>query len=113
MGYRDDCWYEKKRSKCSGRNGGYYGHDCDDCWKKFEECKKESNQKCDCCCTTGIVRKLRALRGTAVAVAITTSSGQVIEGTVESVDCHTADIVAAGERVTVSVCEIESFSRVV
>ncbi len=62
--------------------------------KNSKSVKKESNLKCDCCRTTGIVRKLRALRGTSVAVEITTSSGQVIEGTVESVDCHTADITA-------------------
>ncbi|MCI0765867.1 hypothetical protein [Bacillus sp. TL12] len=49
--------------------------------------------------------------GTGVAVTITTRSGATVTGTVAAVSCDTVDIVAGTTRTTVSVCEIEFFSR--
>ncbi|MBC6973450.1 hypothetical protein H9I32_14085 [Bacillus sp. Xin] len=108
-------WYEKKYSKCSDskRHSKCWDDHDDDCWKEFKKCKKDQNEKCDCCCTTGLVKRLRALIGTGVVVTITTKSGAIVTGTVAAVSCDTVDVVAAATttRTTVSVCEIESFSR--
>ncbi|WP_200875235.1 hypothetical protein [Bacillus gaemokensis] len=106
------CWDHKKHSKCwddhhhSKRCDDKHHHD-DDCWKKFHECKKDRNEKCDCCCTTGIFQALRSLRGRTVAIAIRGVTVSVI-GIVESVNCDVVTLRGAGTArpLTLSICEI-------
>ncbi|HEK9102603.1 hypothetical protein KFD70_22595 [Bacillus pfraonensis] len=109
MGCREG-WYEKKYSKCSDskrRSKCWNDHD-DDCWKEFKECKKDRNEKCDCCCTTGIFQTLRALRGRTVVIALR-GVLTTITGTVVSVNCDVVTLTIAGPPVatlTLSLCEI-------
>ncbi|WP_410982578.1 hypothetical protein [Bacillus cereus] len=92
------CWDHKKHSKC------WHDHD-DDCWKEFKECKKDRNEKCDCCCTTGIFRRLRELRGRNVSLLLKGTT-VIVTGVVESVNCDVVGIRVGTTLITVSLCEI-------
>ncbi|WP_208326619.1 hypothetical protein [Bacillus albus] len=106
---RSKCWNHKKHSKCWNHKNDskdWDDHD-DDCWEDFEDCKKDRNEKCDCCCTTGIFQALRALRNRNVAIAIRGITISVI-GIVESVNCDVVTLRGAGTAppLTLSICEI-------
>ncbi|WP_459503424.1 hypothetical protein [Bacillus sp. C1] len=101
-----DCrkeWSEKKGSK----HGEEYS---DDCREKYKTCKKEKHEECDCCCTTGIFRKLKSLITSVNSISILVkgaSMDDAIIGVVESVNCDTVTLRAGRDtRITISLCEI-------
>lgn len=113
MGCRDE-WFEKTHSKCRDhKKHSKCWDDNDDCLKKFKECKKDHNEKCDCCCTTGIFRKLRELRDSFNLVTLILRGTKIeIVGVVESVNCDTVTIrTGRTTRSTVSLCEIIAVSE--
>ncbi|KFN01802.1 hypothetical protein D0U04_23470 [Bacillus clarus] len=85
--------------KCSGHH--------DDCWDKFEECKREHNERCDCCCVQGIRDELKKLVNHTVRID---TEGHSYAGIVTSVSCDVVKLAAipGSHPAIVSLCKIEA-----
>ncbi|EOQ04472.1 hypothetical protein [Bacillus cereus] len=107
MGYMNRKKYGKVGTSNVSGSCNHSCSGCDECWEQFEECEKEKNEQCDCCCVQGIKDELNKLINQTVRIDTQTRS---YVGVVTSVTCDVVRLGAStGTIATVlSVCKIET-----
>ncbi|ATP39658.1 hypothetical protein CSE16_06110 [Solibacillus sp. R5-41] len=116
--YKEDCRKRDHKDDCCKRDHK------DDCCKRDHKddcCKKDCHEKCDCCCTTGIVKELKKLEGETVVLLI---GPNPVFATLISVNCDIAKIILLATDIptapvteplnilsSISVCEINGVAK--